>query len=101
MKKKKYAGILLAISMFISGGCTENRQEDTEIRKPVTISILAGQSTSDAGTEDMIEDAVTERFPQVELQWECVDWGEDFLTECGQGCHQEMCRILLSGKLRM
>lgn len=26
----------------------------------------------------MIEDAVTERFPQVELQWECVDWGEDF-----------------------
>lgn len=78
MKKKKCAGILLAISMFISGGCTENRQEDTEIRKPVTISILAGQSTSDAGTEDMIEDAVTERFPQVELQWECVDWGEDF-----------------------
>ena len=41
MKKKKCAGILLAISMFISGGCTENRQEDTEIRKPVTISILA------------------------------------------------------------
>ena len=29
----------------------------------------------------MIEDAVTERFPQVELQWECVDWGEDFFEE--------------------
>ena len=84
MKKKKCAGILLAISMFISGGCTENRQEDTEIRKPVTISILAGQSTSDAGTEDMIEDAVTERFPQVELQWECVDWGNDFQPKMQQ-----------------
>ena len=78
MKKKKCAGILLAISMFISGGCTENRQEDTEIRKPVTIRILAGLSTTYSGTDDMIEDAVTERFPQVELQWECVDWGEDF-----------------------
>ena len=78
MKKKKCAGILLSILMFISRGCTENHQEDTEIRKPVTISILAGQSTSDAGTEDKIEDAVTERFPQVELQSECIDWGEDF-----------------------
>ena len=55
LKKKKCAGILLSILMFISSGCTENHQEDTEIRKPVTISILAGQSTSDAGTEDMIE----------------------------------------------
>ena len=101
MKKKKCAGILLAISMFISGGCTENRQEDTEIRKPVTISILAGQSTSDAGTEDMIEDAVTERFPQVLFESCSSGGGKIFLTECGQGCHQEMCRILLSGKLRM
>ena len=79
MRKKKYAGILLVISGLMLSGCVGKQKENTEKSQiPVTISILAGQSTSDAGTEDMIEDAVAERFPQVELQWECVDWGEDF-----------------------
>ena len=69
--------MLLLILMFAISGCGKNLTEETEEKK-VTISILAGQSTSDAGTEDMIEDAVREQFPQVELQWECVDWGDGF-----------------------
>lgn len=45
------------------------------------ISVLAGQSTCDAGIEDMIEEAVAEKFPNVELEWECVDWGNDFSSQ--------------------
>ena len=77
MKKIKYRMLLLLIPMFAISGCGRNLTEEKEEKK-VTVSILAGQSTSDAGTEDMIEDAVREQFPQVELQWECVDWGDSF-----------------------
>lgn len=79
MKRKKYAEILLMTSVLALTGCAGEQQENIEeVSVPVTVSILAGQSTSDAGTEDMIEEAVVENFPQIELQWECVDWGEDF-----------------------
>lgn len=44
----------------------------------VVLSVLAGQSTSDAGIEDMIDDFLAEEFPHVRLEWECVDWGESF-----------------------
>lgn len=42
------------------------------------ITVLAGQSTSDAGVEDMIDEMVEEKFPEIKLEWECVDWGESF-----------------------
>jgi len=49
--------------------------------KKTVIKILAGQSTSDAGVEDMIDEMVAEKFPQVTLEWECVDWGESFESQ--------------------
>lgn len=52
----------------------ENRQQE----KSIVLTVLAGQSTSDAGIEDMINEAVEIRFPEVRLEWECVDWGESF-----------------------
>lgn len=45
---------------------------------PVTLRILAGQSTTDAGIEDMITEAVAAKYPYITLEWECVDWGTDF-----------------------
>lgn len=50
---------------------------ETEQEK-VIITVLAGQSTSDAGVEDMIDEMIDEKFPGIELEWECVDWGEKF-----------------------
>jgi len=44
----------------------------------ILLTVLAGQSTSDAGIEDLIDEALAEKFPQVQLEWECVDWGENF-----------------------
>lgn len=44
----------------------------------IILTVLAGQSTTDAGIEDIINEALGKKFPDVQLDWECVDWGEDF-----------------------
>ncbi|MHB8130013.1 MAG: ABC transporter substrate-binding protein [Mobilitalea sp.] len=44
----------------------------------IILTVLAGQSTSDAGIEDMIDEALAEKHPNIQLEWECVDWGEKF-----------------------
>lgn len=50
----------------------------------VTLTVLAGQSTTDAGIEDMIDDALAEKYPNITLEWECVDWGNDFQPKMQQ-----------------
>lgn len=42
-----------------------------------TITILAGQSTSDAGTEEMMQKVLEEKFPDVNFEWICVGWASD------------------------
>ncbi len=44
----------------------------------VTLTILAGQSTTDAGIEDMIDEAMTKKYPNITLEWECVGWDGEF-----------------------
>lgn len=58
-----------------------NREEDGE---EVTLTVLAGQSTTDAGIEDMIDAALAEKYPNITLEWECVDWGNDFQLKMQQ-----------------
>ena len=67
--------LLIAISAY---GCGQEETKLSEQNEQVTISILAGQSTSDAGVEDMIDEKIAEVLPEVKLEWECVDWGEGF-----------------------
>lgn len=52
--------------------------------EPVTLTVLAGQSTTDAGIEDMIDEALAEQYPNITLEWECVDWGNDFQPKMQQ-----------------
>ena len=52
--------------------------------EPVTLTVLAGQSTTDAGIEDMIDEALAEKYPNITLEWECVDWGNDFQPKMQQ-----------------
>lgn len=50
----------------------------------VTLRVLAGQSTTDAGIEDMIDEALAAQYPNITLEWECVDWGKDFQPKMQQ-----------------
>ena len=72
--------IVLCIA-FLQGGCTRSYIEDEEEPEQIVLSVLAGQSTSDAGVEDMIDEWMMEYFPGVILEWECVDWGDRFASQ--------------------
>lgn len=78
MKKWMMTGVFLFA--ILAAGCAKDPIVEKE-DKGVVLTVLAGQSTSDAGIEDMINDWMSERFPEVELEWECVDWGEGFDTQ--------------------
>lgn len=113
MKKKKVVSMLLVAAMAASlaagcggqGGNTDGGSSESEAGgeesegsqssdgEPVTLTVLAGQSTTDAGIEDMIDEALAEKYPNITLEWECVDWGNDFqpkmqqYLQSGLQCH--------------
>ncbi|BBF45380.1 ABC transport system, sugar-binding protein [Lachnospiraceae bacterium KM106-2] len=103
MKNKKLLCVALTTAMIASllGGCSNgnsekttgkatNQTKKTEATKKagsdeeVTLSVLAGQSTTDAGIEDMIDEALAKKYPNIKLEWECVDWGNDFQPKMQQ-----------------
>ena len=83
--KRKAMSVVIAASVLIgtmSGSAVMcNAAAEDE---PVTLTILAGQSNTDAGIEDMIDEAMAEKYPNVTLEWECVDWGNDFQPKMQQ-----------------
>lgn len=107
MKKKYVLGTLTAVAAVCTlvgcggqGGAEPKEEAKTEAaaqapegeKKPeagatdekVTLTVLAGQSTTDAGIEDMIDEALAEKYPNITLEWECVDWGNDFQPKMQQ-----------------
>ena len=89
MKKwYKLVAVLLVALMFATlfTGCKKSddgQQQGSSVQTPpepeqVTLRVLAGQSTTDAGIEKMIDAALAKKYPNIKLEWECVDWGKDF-----------------------
>ncbi|MCM1122671.1 MAG: extracellular solute-binding protein [Eubacterium sp.] len=86
MSHKIYRTGMAVIFTVLLAGCVGNTPQTekadsiqmNENDDEIVLSVLAGQSTSDAGIEDMIDDFLAEEFPSVKLEWECVDWGESF-----------------------
>lgn len=88
--KRKLMSMLMASTMVASlfVGCGSQGTEttatsgsgDTTVAsdEPVTLTVLAGQSTTDAGIEDMIDEALAEKYPNITLEWECVGWDGEF-----------------------
>ncbi|MFA9464940.1 MAG: ABC transporter substrate-binding protein [Velocimicrobium sp.] len=78
MKKQKIC-LLLCLIICLCTGCVRTDKISNEKKEePIVLTVLAGQSTSDAGIEDMIDEVIAEKFPNVKLEWDCVDWGEKF-----------------------
>ncbi|MGB4658044.1 MAG: ABC transporter substrate-binding protein [Mobilitalea sp.] len=81
--RKWLIAVLFIISMFLIIRFEQYQnlsemQTDDQADETIILTVLAGQSTSDAGIEDMIDEALADKFPNVQLEWECVDWGEKF-----------------------
>ena len=85
MRICKAAAAILVLSQLLTGCSVFSLSADeqvTDLRPHKTLlTVLAGQSTSDAGTEEMINDVIEKRFPNIELSWERVDWGEQFASQ--------------------
>lgn len=81
MKKTGNAVILFLLVIWIFGkviyfipdGEIVEKKENV---KP-TVTLLAGQSTSDAGTIEMIQEVLEVKFPDVNFEWICVGWGSE------------------------
>lgn len=73
----KKMGILLVLLLVCLAGCTKEGDESGK-QEQITLTVLAGQTTADAGIEDMINDLLYEKYPNVVLDWNTVDWGNDF-----------------------
>jgi ABC-type glycerol-3-phosphate transport system substrate-binding protein len=85
MKICKAAAAILILSQLLTGCSVFSlgaNEQVTDLRPHKTLlTVLAGQSTSDAGTDQMINDVIEKRFPNIELSWERVDWGEQFASQ--------------------
>lgn len=86
MKKyiKWVVGTVLCLILFIGYNYTYRLPQGEVITKKddkIVIFILAGQSSTDAGTDDMINEVLKEKFENIEFVWECVDWGEQFSSQ--------------------
>lgn len=69
---KKLIATVLCLTLLMSFATLAAAEE------VITLRVLAGQSTTDAGIENMIDAALAEKYPNIKLEWECVDWGKDF-----------------------
>ena len=99
---KKFIAMMLALVMvlaLVACGASEPAPAPTEAAKDdapaatqaapvvdekVTLTVLWGQSTTDAGIEDMVDEYLAEHYPNVTVEWECVDWGNDFQPKMQQ-----------------
>lgn len=79
MKIRAFVAMILAAVLLAGCSAAWQQGEVVVIREDrVTIHILAGQSTSDAGSEEMIQRVLQEKFPEIDFHWTCVDWGDGF-----------------------
>ena len=84
MKRSVLVAASLAMAVLAFAGPKQGKAGEK-----VKLSVLAGQSTTDAGIEEMIDAAVAKKYPEISLEWECVGWGQDF--------HPKMQQYMQSG----
>lgn len=80
MKRSFFAvcAVLAAAFLVVACGQKNSAQSAPSDSGVTTLRILAGQSTTDAGIETMIDAALAKKYPEIKLEWECVGWGTDF-----------------------
>ena len=78
MKRAYLILVLLAICLLATGCAIVPVVEPPKQEEKVLLTVLAGESTSDPGMAELIYERIEEAFPNVELEWENVDWGERF-----------------------
>lgn len=78
MKKAGLLMSLAALCILLTGCAIVPMPQTPQQEEKVLLTVLAGESTSDPGMAELIHERIEKAFPNVELEWENVDWGERF-----------------------
>lgn len=78
MKKAGLLMSLAALCILLTGCAIVPMPQTPQQEEKVLLTVLAGESTSDPGIAELIHERIEKAFPNVELEWENVDWGERF-----------------------
>jgi raffinose/stachyose/melibiose transport system substrate-binding protein len=70
---------ILLFPMFL---CAGGQSESTS--KQITLKVLWGQSTTDAGSEKLIDAALAQEYPNIKIDWDIGDWGKTFQPKMQQ-----------------
>lgn len=77
--KKMLILLWLPLCLMLLSACAAIPAQETAVQEEkILLTVLAGESTSDPGMADLIFERIEGAFPNVELEWENVDWGERF-----------------------
>jgi len=77
MRKASFLSVLIILAMFITLSAWGQG-------KVITLKILDGQSTTDAGMEKLIDEALAKKYPDIKLDWDIGDWGKTFQPKMQQ-----------------
>ncbi len=76
---KRIIFIVSFLTLIFTGcGYFAISEVNTEKPEKILITVLMGESSTDPGIGDLIRETIEEKFPEAELEWENVDWGEQF-----------------------
>jgi len=77
MRKARFIILALALAMVATSFQAWGQAN-------VTLKVLAGKSTTDAGIEKYIDAAVAAKYPYIKLEWDIGDWGKTFQPKMQQ-----------------
>ena len=102
--KKRVISILmvgtLAMGLITGCGSRENAQDSqtgnkTSSGEKVTLSVLAGQSTTDAGIEEFIDAALEKReLIKVAVLKNCIDDPREIASVIGERTHSAVVKVI-------
>lgn len=76
--KKGLVAIVLTCVLLTSACGVPPEIPENQTPETVRLTALFGESTADPGISDMLCERIERAFPQIDLEWESVDWGEQF-----------------------
>lgn len=82
MRKMNLLWVVAALALILPVGVYAGGA--SEAGGQITLRVLDGQSTTDAGIEKLIDAALAAKYPNIKLEWDIVDWGKGFQPKMQQ-----------------
>ncbi|HUZ18817.1 MAG TPA: extracellular solute-binding protein [Spirochaetia bacterium] len=84
MKNTSRLAIVFSIVLLILPALVFAGGQSEAAKGQVTLKVLWGQSTTDAGSEKLIDAALAAKYPNIKISWDIGDWGKTFQPKMQQ-----------------